>query len=339
LEPVLSISEESRRDASVVAAEPRSFLRQDDTGGDGRSRQDAAVSRLGAGLRERLFGYALLLPTLAVLALVILYPLADGFRISLMRMKLTSTAEPRFIGLENYLDLARDDKFWITVRTTAIWTASNVVAQIVLGLALALLLNERLKARGLYRSIALIPYIVPSVAAALIWRWMYDGSSGVINAILVRLGLIADYRPWLGEVSTALPAVIIESVWKGTPFVMILLLAGLQTIPPEYYEAGAIDGASSWQRFRDITLPLLRPALAVATVLTTVYTVNNFNAIWLMTQGGPLGSTEILFTWAYKMAFDRFDFGVAAAISVVLFGILAVFAAIYIFLVEREEAG
>ena len=303
------------------------------------SRGATRAPRFGAGLRERLFGYGLLLPTLAVLALVILYPLAEGFRISLMRMRLTSTAAPRFTGFENYIDLFQDEKFWFTLRTTVIWTAANVVAQIVLGLALALLLNERLKARGLYRSLALIPYIVPSVAAALIWRWMYDGSSGIFNAILFRLGLIEQYRPWLGEVSTALPAVIIESVWKGTPFVMILLLAGLQTIAPEYYEAAGIDGASAWQRFRDITLPLLSPALAVATVLTTVYTVNNFNAIWLMTQGGPLGSTEILFTWAYKMAFERFDFGMAATISVVLFGILAIFASIYIFLVERGEAG
>jgi multiple sugar transport system permease protein len=280
----------------------------------------------------------LLLPTLAVLALVIVYPVLDGIRISLMRMKITSTSEPRFVGLDNYVDLLQDDKFWFTLRTTAVWTISNVVAQLVLGLALAVLLNERLKARGLYRSIALIPYIVPSVAAALIWRWMYDGSAGIFNAVLVRIGVIDSYQQWLGEISTALPAVIIESVWKGTPFVMIMLLAGLQTIAPEYYEAASIDGANAWQRFLQITLPLLRPALAVATILTTVYTVNNFNAIWLMTQGGPLGSTEILFTWAYKLAFDRFDFGMAAAVSVVLFGILAILAAIYIFLVEREEA-
>ena len=293
---------------------------------------------LNAARRERLTGYLLLLPTLAVLALVIVYPMLDGMRISLMRMKITSTSDPRYIGLDNYLDLFQDEKFWFTLRTTAIWTLANVIAQLILGLALAVLLNEQLKARGLYRSVALIPYIVPSVSAALIWRWMYDGSAGIFNAILLRLGVIDSYQQWLGEISTALPAVIIESVWKGTPFVMILLLAGLQTIAPEYYEAAAIDGASAWQRFLQITLPLLRPSLAVATILTTVYTVNNFNAIWLMTQGGPLGSTEILFTWAYKLAFDRFDFGMAATVSVVLFGILAVFAAIYIFLVEREEA-
>lgn len=288
---------------------------------------------------ERLFGYALLAPTLALLCIVILYPLFDGVRISLLRYKLTDPNNKRYVGLDNYQALFQDEDFWRVFRTTAIWTVSNVVAQLVLGVILALLLNEQLKARGLFRSMALIPYIVPSVCAALIWRWMYDGSSGIINSILYRLGIIDEYRPWLGEVSTALPAVIIESVWKGTPFVMILVLAGLQTIPPEFYEAGSLDGASSWRRFTDITLPLLQPTLAVATILTTVYTVNNFNAIWLMTRGGPLGSTDILFTHAYKTAFESYNFGMAAAISVVLFGILAVFGAIYIFLVERQEHG
>lgn len=286
---------------------------------------------------ERLFGYALLAPTLALLCVVILYPLANGVRISLMRYKLTSTADPRWVGLANYRKLFQDEEFWSVFRTTVIWTTSNVVVQLVLGLALALLLNEQLKVRGLFRSIALIPYVVPSVCAALIWRWMYDGSAGIINSVLYKLGLIDQYRPWLGDISTALPAVIIESIWKGTPFVMILVLAGLQTIPPDYYEAGALDGAGSWRRFVDITLPLLQPTLAVATILTTVYTVNNFNAIWLMTRGGPLGSTDILFTYAYKEAFESYDFGMAATVSVVLFGILAIFGAIYIFLVERQE--
>lgn len=294
-------------------------------------------SRTRPRISDRIFGYALLFPTLALLALVILYPLLSGARISLMRMKITSASDPKYVGFENYLRLFQDEEFWTTFQTTVIWTVSNVSAQMVLGLALALLLNEELKARGLFRSIALIPYIVPSVSAALIWRWMYDGSSGIINALLLNAGLIDAYRPWLGDVGTALPAVIIESVWKGTPFVMIMILAGLQTISPEYYEASALDGAGAWQRLKGITLPLLQPTLAVATILTTVYTVNNFNAIWLMTQGGPLGSTDILFTSAYKMAFQRYDFGMAATMSVVLFGILAIFGAIYIFLVERQE--
>lgn len=295
------------------------------------------MTRRSAAYRETTFGYALLLPTLFLLALVIVYPVLDGARISFLKWKLTSAADPRYVGLDNYSAIFRDPVFWKSARTTTTWTFWNVVLQMVFGLGSALLLNEQLKARGLFRSIALIPYVVPSVCAALIWRWMYDGSAGIINAILVRLHIIDEYRPWLGDVQTALPAVILESVWKGTPFVMILLLAGLQTISPEYYEAAALDGASAWRRLRDVTLPLLQPSLAVATVLTTVYTVNNFNAIWLMTQGGPLGSTDILFTSAYKLAFERYDFGKAAAVSVVLFGILAIFAAVYLFLVERQE--
>lgn len=294
-------------------------------------------SRISGRNRERLFGYGLLLPTLVVMCVVIVYPLFDGFRISLMRMKLTSPLPSHYVGFDNYVRLFHEESFWTTLRTTLIWTGSNLIAQMVLGLGLALLLNEHLRARGLFRSIALIPYIVPSVAAALIWRWLYDGNSGLINAILFKLGIIDQYQPWLGQVNTALPAVIIESIWKGTPFVMIMLLAGLQTIPGEYYEAAALDGAGTWRRFRDITLPLLSPTITVAMILTTVYTVNNFNAIWLMTQGGPIGSTDILFTSAYKLAFERFDFGMAATVSVVLFGILAIFSAMYIFVVERED--
>lgn len=296
-----------------------------------------APQRLNLTIRSRLLGYALLLPALLVTGLIIVYPVVDGIRISFMRLKLTSASPPRYIGFDNYVSLFQDTDFWSTLGTTAIWTVANVVAQVVLGTALALLLNEQLRARGFYRAAALIPYIVPSVAAALIWRWLYDGSSGLFNAILLRLGLIDTAIPWLGNLRTALPAVIIESVWKGTPFVMIMILAGLQAIPPDLYEAGAIDGTGTWQRLRYITLPLLRPTLGVATILTTVYTVNNFNAIWLMTQGGPLHSTEILFTLAYKTAFQRFDLGMAATMSVVLFGLLAILTGIYLFLVEREE--
>ncbi|HEX5505235.1 MAG TPA: sugar ABC transporter permease [Thermomicrobiales bacterium] len=293
--------------------------------------------RLGLTARERLLGYALLLPALLTVALVIVYPVLDGIRISFLRMKLTSPGPTRFVGLDNYAALLRDETFWQTLRTTAIWTASNLVAQVTLGTALALLLNERLRARGVYRAVALIPYVVPSVAAALIWRWLFDGSSGLFNAALVRLGVLDRFVPWLGEAGTALPAVVLESVWKGTPFVMLVVLAGVQAIPRELYEAGALDGATAAARFRYITLPLLRPTLGVATILTAVYTVNNFNAIWLMTQGGPLHSTEILFTLAYKAAFQRFDFGMAATISVVLFGLLALATAAYLFLVERDE--
>ncbi len=287
--------------------------------------------------RADLLGYALLLPALLVLGVVIVYPLAQGLNISFERYRLTDSTPPVYVGLANYAALLRDSVFWSTAETTVVWTIANLVAQMVLGTALALLLNEPLRGRGIYRSVGLIPWIVPSVAAALIWRWLYDGSAGLINSLLSRAGLIQQYVAWLGNTQTALPSVIIESVWKGTPFVIVIVLAALQAIPSELYEAATIDGASRTQRLWTVTLPAIRPTLAVAAILTTVYTVNNFNAIWLMTQGGPLHATEILFTYAYKIAFQRFDFGSAAAISVVLFGVLLIPASVYIFLVERGD--
>ncbi len=302
--------------------------------------QPAAAARQPSTVAPRridLLGYALLLPTLVVLAVVVVYPLLQALSMSLQRYRLTDSAPPAFVGLANYAALTRDPVFWGSLQTTVVWTVANLVAQMALGTALALLLNEPLRARGAHRSVALIPWIVPSVAAALIWRWMYDGSAGLINALLYRLGLIQQYVAWLGNTQTALPAVIVESIWKGTPFVVVIVLAALQAIPGELYEAASIDGASRGQRFWNVTLPAIRPTLAIAAVLTIIYTVNNFNAIWLMTQGGPLHATEILFTYAYKTAFQRFDFGSAAAMSVVLFGILLVASAGYIFLVERND--
>ncbi|MBV9355365.1 MAG: sugar ABC transporter permease [Chloroflexi bacterium] len=300
----------------------------------------AAAARQPSTVAPRrldLLGYALLLPTLIVLAVVVVYPLLQALYMSLQRYRLTDSAPPAFVGLANYAALARDPVFWGSLQTTVVWTVANLVAQMVLGTALALLLNEPLRARGAHRAVALIPWIVPSVAAALIWRWMYDGSAGLINALLYRAGLIQQYVAWLGNAQTALPAVVVESIWKGTPFVVVIVLAALQAIPGELYEAASIDGAGRGQRFWNVTLPAISPTLAIAAVLTVIYTVNNFNAIWLMTQGGPLHATEILFTYAYKTAFQRFDFGSAAAMSVVLFGILLVASAGYIFLVERND--
>lgn len=296
-------------------------------------------ARLGlpAKIRQHLLGYLLLVPVIIVMGLVIVVPVLQGIRISFQSFRLTRPNDVRFNGFDNYAAVFRDEVVWTAARNTAVWTVTNVVVQIILGTAIALLLNERLRGRGVFRSIVLIPWIVPSVAAALIWRWMYDGSAGIVNAVLYKLGIIDDYVAWLGNVGTAMPAVILESIWKGTPFVMIMILAGLQALPGDLFEAAAIDGASAFKRFRSITLPLLRPTLAIATILTTVGTVNNFNAIWLMTQGGPLHSTEILFTHAYKVAFTEFDFGEAAAIAVILFLLLMLPAAIYLFLVERGE--
>jgi multiple sugar transport system permease protein len=305
------------------------------TGAPGRLRAAGLLPR--GRYNSPLLGYLLLAPAVIAIVLVVGYPVVDAIRLSFYHSVLIEPGQ-RFIGFGNYSTLFHDPAFWQSARNTAVWTVSNLVLQLVIGTTLALLVNEKLRARGLYRSVFLIPWIVPSVVAALIWRYMYDVNTGVINALLQKLGIIHGYQDWLGQTSTAMPAVIAESVWKGTPFVMLLVLAALQAVPTDLYDAAAVDGATSWERFRYVVLPQIRPTLGLAAALTIVYTVNNFNAIWLMTQGGPLHDTDILFTYAYKLAFlTNFDFGLAAAASVVIFGVIAVFAGLCILFVERSE--
>jgi multiple sugar transport system permease protein len=311
-------------------------VRTKSTGDGGSDGTGAGSATWSQRRKESLLGYALLAPAVIAVAAIILYPVGDAVRLSFYHSMLIEPGS-RFIGLSNYRQLFDDPVFWQAARNTAVWTSANVVLQMALGTGLALLVNEGLRGRAIYRSIFLIPWIVPSVVAALIWRYMYDYNTGAINALLQKLGIISSYHDWLGQTSTAMGSVVVESVWKGTPFVMLLVLAALQAVPPDLYDAAAVDGATSWERFRYVVLPQIRPTLALAAALTIVYTVNNFNAIWLMTQGGPLHDTDILFTYAYKLAFTDFNFGLAAAASVLIFGVVALFAGLTLLLVGRSE--
>ena len=213
----------------------------------------------------------------------------------------------------------------------------GVTLLVVLAVLIALALNRKIKGRGFFRTTALIPWAVPSVIAALTFRFLYDANVGIINAVLKELGILADGISWLGNLETARWAVVIESIWKGTPFVMIFVLAALQSVPHEMYESARVDGAGGVKTFFKITLPMIKETLGIATILTTIGTINNFNAVWLMTQGGPLGSTEIMFTYAYRRAFSAHNFGQAAAISVIMFIIIALCTFVYTKLIGEEE--
>jgi multiple sugar transport system permease protein len=281
-------------------------------------------------------GYLLLLPSFLLLALVIGVPTVDAFIISVKRVSLLGGTEP-FAGITNYTSVVQNAQFWRVVRTTVIWTTANVGAQMVVGTCLAVWLNSTRRVDRVLRSISLLPWAVPSVVAATAWRFLYDPSDGFIDKVLLHLHLISQPVVWLGQLDTALPSVIVESIWKGTPFVMVIVLAGLQTVPAELYEAATLDGANAFQRLVKVVLPSIRTTIALATLLTIAYSVNNFNAIWLMTRGGPLETTQILFTWGYEIGFVDFNLGQAAALSVMLFFILLVVAVVY-FLV-RERAG
>ena len=291
-------------------------------------------------MKKNKLGYILIAPAVIGILLMSIYPLLSGVVMSFQENNMVKAGTGEigiFIGLKNYLTLFKDEVFLTSLKNTVFWTIANLILQMSLGIVTALLLNQKMKMRLVYRVSVLIPWIVPSVVAALNWRWMYDSKNGIINIFLTKTGIIPEGIAWLGETSSAMIAVIIESVWKGMPFVMLLVLAGLQSIPLDMYEAAYIDGANKFQTLTKNTLPYIKDSILIAGILTTIYTINNFNAIWLMTAGGPLDSTEILFTHAYKKAFLQYDFGASAAISTIMFSIILILTIVYTRLLGRRK--
>jgi multiple sugar transport system permease protein len=297
------------------------------------------VIRQRARSKLDLFPYILVLPAILVITLVILYPILEGIVTSFHYKVLTRPGRGTpFIGLDNYYRiLFRDKVFWISLKNTFWWVLGSVSVQFVLGFLVALVLNQEFRFRGLVRGIVLIPWVIPGVIAALTWSWLLHGTYGVMNDILFRLGIIDKYVPWLAQSSTAMLAVIIANIWKGFPFFATMLLAGLQTIPQELYEAASIDGASPWQQFSLITVPMLKHVIVISTTLRIIWTTNNVDMIFSMTQGGPGHSTRVLALYSFMTAWSKLDFGYAAALGVILLLILMVLAVVYIRMTMQEE--
>jgi arabinogalactan oligomer/maltooligosaccharide transport system permease protein len=280
-----------------------------------------------------------LLPSLLVLAGVVAYPFAFNLWISLTNWNMFHFQDPRFQGLDHYAKilgmiaepftrppaewgaaLAQNEFYRIFGKTFA-WTAVNLVFHFTLGLGAALLLNRRLPARGLYRALLILPWAMPQYISALTWRGMFNVEYGVINQLLAQVGL--QPVPWFSSEFWAFMAPTITNIWLGFPFIMVIALGGLQSIPQELYEAARIDGAGPVRRFFRITLPMLKPVLLPALVLGTIWTFNNLNVIWLVTdQGLPADKTHILVTYVYKAAFFYYRYGYAAAFSVFIFLVL-----------------
>lgn len=235
-----------------------------------------------------------------------------------------------------YQKLFRDTIFWNSLARTAYFVGATVSLHLLLGLGVALALNSAVRARRFFRVMAILPWTVPDVIAGLVWAWMYDPLSGILNDLLHRLGLIASPVQWLANPKLVMPSVILADVWRGYPFVMLVLLAGLQAIPKEQYEAAKVDGASAIQEFLYVTLPNLKPMIAIATILDMIWQTRRFGLIWVMTEGGPARATEILSVLAYKQYFKFFNFEYASAISVVLAVILLLIGIPYIRVVSRR---
>ncbi|SDP84036.1 carbohydrate ABC transporter membrane protein 1, CUT1 family [Phyllobacterium sp. YR620] len=287
-------------------------------------------------LRSRLMPYALLAPAVLVTLVIVFFPMVQALVTSFYDLVLWKPNATRFVGFGNYVKLLRDPVFWTSLGHTAIWIGLTVPLQMGLGLIAALLLNRDFPWRGLARALVIIPWALPSVVIALMWRWIYDPTTGVLNDILLYLSIIHSTVPWLADPQLALYAVIATLTWQGFPFFAVMILAGLQGIPQSQYEAASIDGASSWRQFIHITLPGIAPVLATAGLLRIIWVANSMDVIFVMTGGGPGYATHTLPLYAFIKARQNLDFGYGTAIAVTFTILLGAIVAVYIVRTMRE---
>ena len=265
----------------------------------------------------------LVIPALLPILILSVLPLARGIYLAFTDARAGLDVPTNFIGLDNFQELIHDDLFVNAFKIGLIWSVSVTAIQFVLGLCLALLLTQDLHGRWLARSLALVPWAMPPVVVGIMWKLIYQPQAGVLNELLRRGNLPGENIDWLSSFSWALPAVIVVGVWAGMPQTTIALLAGLQAIPDDMHEAAAVDGATAWQRFRTITWPQLRPVIVAITTLDFIWNFNSFGLVYVLTEGGPAGKTELPMLFAYNQAFKYGEFGYAAALGCAMVVVIA----------------
>jgi len=276
-------------------------------------------------------------PSLLLTLFIIGYPVYDLINASIHEVNRFGQLRD-FIGLENFANLFADSLFWGSLWRTLIWTAGVVFGTILISVPVALILNDDFAGRGMARVIVMLPWAISLTMTAIVWRWTLNGQAGMLNATLFQLGLLDGPFEWLARAETAFPIEIGIGILVSVPFTTTVFLGGLSSVPEDIYEAARIDGATAWQRFRHLTLPLLRPFINIALVLNIIYVFNSFPIIWVLTQGGPANSTDILVTYLYKLAFRFGRLGEASAVSLVMFAVLLAFTIVYALMLMRGEA-
>lgn len=289
-------------------------------------------------LSNGLFSFLLLTPALLLLALTVVYPLARGIYLSLQRYSLVDPMGNGFVGLANYQTLLGSDVYRNVWATTLVFVVASVVGQFGLGFVTALVLNNQdLWRPGLFRGLLLVPWIIPTVVASLLWKWIFNQQYGIFNYVLLNAGFISEFRAWIGDPNLAMFSVVLANIWKGFSFHMIILLAALQTVPSETLEAATIDGASKFQRFVHIVLPYLRYIIMIDLLISIIWTFQNFTLIWTMTEGGPVDATTTLAINIYRTAFQAFDMGLGSAIGTIWLLALLIFSVLFIRFVGGSE--
>jgi multiple sugar transport system permease protein len=283
------------------------------------------------------FGYALLLPAAVLIVVLVGVPFLRALWLSFHR-KLLGSEDAPWIGLQNYATLLADATFWLAVKNTFTFTVGSIGIKLALGVAIALVLNEALPLRALWRSIVMLPYAMPTLVSVLVWKWMYNDVAGVLDYLALQAKVADHPILWLGDPNIAMPAVIAVNVWRGFPFFVITILAGLQTVPQELYDAAKVDGAGVWPRFAQVTIPGILPVVAVTTLFSAILTFNDFSIIWILTQGGPGNATQVLSTLTYRISIPGLELGKGVAVSVLMLPIMvALILLLNRFISRREE--
>jgi len=278
--------------------------------------------------RDNRIGIYFLLPAILVLVAIIAFPVIYSVVMSFFRWRPIELAHP-FVGFKNYINIYSRKEFYVALFNTFIYAFVGALFKLLIGLGLALLLNQKFKGRSVARLLLMLPWIIPVTASLTTWNWMFDGMYGIINIILMRLGIISQNINFLGQKGIAFTCVLAVGIWLGYPQIMMMLLAGLQAITPEQYEAAKVEGANRWQIFSRVTLPSLSGVMKTAIILSIIWTFNSFNVIWLLTRGGPSNSTHIMNTLAYEFSFVGMKYDQGAAMSVTILILLMLFLFFY----------
>lgn len=279
-------------------------------------------NKLIVNQNEKTLGQLLVLPIFLLVFGLMGYPFINTIYISLTNKRVGY--DPSFIGLKNYIQLFQDPTYWMVLKNTFVYMILAVGVKLVIGMILALTLNEDFKGRAIVRMLLLIPWALPGMVAAMTWKWMYNDTFGIINSILKNIGIIETSIPWLSSKDLTLYSVIIVNIWRGVPFFIFSLLGGLQTIDSQLYEAAKIDGANMVRRFWSITVPSILPVISIATMLSSIWTFNDFENIYLITGGGPLNSSSVVATYTYQIAFQYNEMAQAVSVAVSIMPILIV---------------
>ena len=283
--------------------------------------------------------YLFLMPTLILLVLMFGFPLINSFVMAFQHYKLTSPGNIYFNGVDNFRKLFSDPDVWLIIRNSVIYVVASVTGQFLLGLALALTLKKPFPMKGLYHAIVFLPWAFSAFVIGLIQRWSFNGEYGVINNLLLKLQLISEKITWLGTPGLSLLVVILAMIWMGIPFFAIMILAAMQSIPADVYEASFIDGCGPIRRFFSITLPYIKPTLIVTVLLRTIWIFNSFDLIVVITNGGPANYSQTLPSYMYTKAFSSYDFGLASSLGVMLMAVLVVYVTIFLRTTQYNKAG